>query len=133
MLPSEEMTQFPCSFRRIATLAPSICFSCAAVSSCPDPDRANVCRKRVREAKWFPLGLAKAALRPTSAYFKESSMLRFIGSLSRDERGVSSLEYAILAGIVVVALVSVGTVIQSNTNGIPSLFTALMNKITGAI
>lgn len=60
-------------------------------------------------------------------------MLRFIGSLSRDERGVSSLEYAILAGIVVVALVSVGTVIQSNTNGIPSLFTALMNKITGAI
>ncbi|MEX3956796.1 Flp family type IVb pilin [Trinickia sp. EG282A] len=60
-------------------------------------------------------------------------MLRFIGSLSRDERGVSSLEYAILAGIVVVALVSVGTVIQSNTTGIPSLFTALMNKITGAI
>lgn len=60
-------------------------------------------------------------------------MLRFIGSLSRDERGVSSLEYAILAGIVVVALVSVGTVIQSNQNGIPSLFTALMNKITGAI
>ncbi|PMS32773.1 pilus assembly protein Flp/PilA [Trinickia symbiotica] len=60
-------------------------------------------------------------------------MLRFISSLSRDERGVSSLEYAILAGIVVVALVSVGTVIQSGTSGIPSLFTALMTKITGAI
>ncbi len=60
-------------------------------------------------------------------------MLRFIGSLSRDERGVSSLEYAILAGIVVVALISVGTVIQSNTTGIPSLFSTLMTKITGAM
>lgn len=55
-------------------------------------------------------------------------MLRFIMSLSRDERGVSALEYAILAAIVVAALVSVGTVF-SGANGLEALFTTLFTKI----
>jgi len=33
-------------------------------------------------------------------------MLRFIRSLSRDERGVSALEYAVLAGIIIAAVVA---------------------------
>lgn len=59
-------------------------------------------------------------------------MLHFIRSLSRDERGVSALEYAILAGIIVSALVVVGVFLSGN-NGLPSLFTALMGRITGQI
>ena len=53
--------------------------------------------------------------------------------LSRDERGVSALEYAILAGIIVTALVAAGLVLSSTTSGLPSLFTSLMTKITSQI
>jgi pilus assembly protein Flp/PilA len=56
-------------------------------------------------------------------------MLQFIKSLSRDERGVTALEYALLAGIVVVALVAVGAIF---TPGLESIFTNLINKITSA-
>jgi pilus assembly protein Flp/PilA len=59
-------------------------------------------------------------------------MLRFIRSLSRDERGVSALEYAVLAGIIVAALVTVGTLL-SGSSGLQSVFTALINKATSAI
>ena len=60
-------------------------------------------------------------------------MLHFIRSLSRDERGVSALEYAILAGIVVAALVVAGAALSNANTGLPSLFNALMVKITGQI
>ena len=60
-------------------------------------------------------------------------MLTFLRSLSRDERGVSSLEYAILAGIIVAALVTAGTYLTSTTSGLPSLFSTLMAKITAAL
>ncbi|MCA3888006.1 MAG: Flp family type IVb pilin, partial [Burkholderia sp.] len=40
-------------------------------------------------------------------------MLQYVKSLLRDERGVSSLEYAVLAGIVVVALAAVGVILSS--------------------
>jgi len=53
-------------------------------------------------------------------------MLRFIMSLSRDERGVSALEYAILAAIVVSALVALGTVFSSH---LTTVFTDLLNNI----
>lgn len=56
-------------------------------------------------------------------------MLRFIRSLSRDERGVSALEYAVLAGIVVVAVVAAGSVL-SGDGGLSSVFSSLMSKIT---
>lgn len=59
-------------------------------------------------------------------------MLRFIRSLSRDERGVSALEYAVLAGIVVTAVVAAGLVLNG-ANGLPALFTTLMTTIKAQI
>ena len=56
-------------------------------------------------------------------------MLQFIKSLSRDERGVTALEYAVLAGIVVVALVAVGVIF---TPGMTGIFQNLVNKATSA-
>lgn len=60
-------------------------------------------------------------------------MLQFIKSLSHDERGVTALEYAVLAAIVVVAVVAAGTILSSTSNGLPSLFTSLMNTISSHI
>ena len=60
-------------------------------------------------------------------------MLRFIMSLSRDERGVSALEYAILAAIIVTALVAVGTAFSDTTTGLPGLFTTLLAKVKSQI
>ncbi|HDR8941729.1 Flp family type IVb pilin [Burkholderia vietnamiensis] len=59
-------------------------------------------------------------------------MLQYVKTLLRDERGVSSLEYAVLAGIVVVALVAVGTVL-SGSSGLSSIFTTLINKVSSLI
>ncbi|MCG5075278.1 Flp family type IVb pilin [Paraburkholderia tagetis] len=59
-------------------------------------------------------------------------MLRFIRSLSRDERGVSSLEYAVLGGIIVAVLVALGTYL-SGAGGFQAVFTALLNQATTAI
>jgi pilus assembly protein Flp/PilA len=58
-------------------------------------------------------------------------MLRFIMSLSRDERGVSALEYAILAAIIVSALVAVGTAMSDTTTGLPGLFSSLIANVKG--
>ncbi|MGV2291772.1 Flp family type IVb pilin [Trinickia violacea] len=60
-------------------------------------------------------------------------MLQFIKALARDERGVSALEYAVLAGIVVVAVAAVGAILSSTSSGLPSIFTSLMSKIAGLI
>ena len=60
-------------------------------------------------------------------------MLRFIKSLSRDERGVSALEYAILAAIVVAALVTVGSALSNTTTGLPGIFNSLLSTIKAAI
>ncbi|HEY3540482.1 MAG TPA: Flp family type IVb pilin [Trinickia sp.] len=62
-------------------------------------------------------------------------MLRFIMSLSRDERGVSALEYAILAAIVVSALVAVGTVMTGtdSSTGLQGLFNSLLSTIKGKL
>lgn len=59
-------------------------------------------------------------------------MLRFIRSLSRDERGVSALEYAVLAGIVVTAVVAAGAVLNGGS-GLASLFTTLMATIKAQV
>jgi pilus assembly protein Flp/PilA len=60
-------------------------------------------------------------------------MLQFIKALSNDERGVSALEYAVLAGIVVVALAAVGSILSSTSSGLPSIFTSLMSKVAGLV
>ncbi|HDR8928730.1 TPA: Flp family type IVb pilin [Burkholderia vietnamiensis] len=59
-------------------------------------------------------------------------MLQYVKTLLRDERGVSSLEYAVLAGIVVVALAAVGTVL-SGSSGLSSIFTTLINNVSSLI
>jgi pilus assembly protein Flp/PilA len=56
-------------------------------------------------------------------------MLQSIKSLSRDERGVSALEYAVLAGVVVVAVVAAGVLLNTGLSGV---FTNLINKVTAA-
>jgi pilus assembly protein Flp/PilA len=56
-------------------------------------------------------------------------MYTFLNAFVRNERGVSALEYAIMAGIVVVALTAVGTTFSTSLQG---LFTALFTKITNA-
>ena len=56
-------------------------------------------------------------------------MLQYIKSLSRDERGVSALEYAVLAGVIVVAVVAVGVTFGPALTGI---FTNLTTKVTNA-
>ena len=59
-------------------------------------------------------------------------MRNFLHNLQRDERGVSSMEYAVLAGIIVVAVVAAGAVLSDTTNGLPGLFTNLINKVNTA-
>ncbi|WP_442808642.1 Flp family type IVb pilin [Trinickia soli] len=59
-------------------------------------------------------------------------MLSFLRSLRRDDRGVSSMEYAVLAGIIVIAVVAAGTVLSDTTNGIPGLFTKLLTTVNTA-
>jgi pilus assembly protein Flp/PilA len=60
-------------------------------------------------------------------------MRNFINQLWRDERGVSALEYAILAAIVVSAVVAAGLVLGNTTTGLPGIFTTLMTTISGKI
>jgi pilus assembly protein Flp/PilA len=59
-------------------------------------------------------------------------MFNFLRTLKRDERGVSSMEYAVLAGIIVVAIVAVGTIVEDGSTGIPGLFKNLMTRISTA-
>lgn len=60
-------------------------------------------------------------------------MREFLKALARDERGVSALEYAVLAGVVVVAVAAVGAILSSTSSGLPSIFTSLLSKIAGLI
>ncbi len=56
-------------------------------------------------------------------------MSKFLKAFVRDERGVSAMEYAILAGIIVVALTAVSATF---TSSVSSMFTNLFTKITNA-
>jgi len=58
------------------------------------------------------------------------NMRQFLKFFQRDERGVTALEYAILAGIIVVALVAVGTTFSTN---LQAIFTALTTKVSTTI
>ncbi|HZZ10881.1 MAG TPA: Flp family type IVb pilin [Paraburkholderia sp.] len=52
---------------------------------------------------------------------------------ARDERGVSAMEYAVLAGIVVLAVAAAGTLLSDSTNGLPGMFTKLLNNVNTVI
>lgn len=56
-------------------------------------------------------------------------MTKFFKKFVRDERGVSAMEYAILAGIVAVALGAMAATFSSN---IQSWFTGLNTRVTTA-
>ena len=56
-------------------------------------------------------------------------MQKLLKAFVRDERGVSAMEYAILAGIVVVALTLVGSTFSTNLSDI---FTNLTTKFKSA-
>jgi pilus assembly protein Flp/PilA len=55
--------------------------------------------------------------------------MKFFKWFVRDDRGVSAMEYAILAGIVAVALAAITT--QFNT-GVVNMFTKMFTSITTA-
>ncbi|WP_206951721.1 Flp family type IVb pilin [Trinickia acidisoli] len=59
-------------------------------------------------------------------------LLQSLQGLQRDELGVSSMEYAVLAGIIVVAVVAAGSVLSNTTNGLPGLFTNLLTTVNAA-
>lgn len=56
-------------------------------------------------------------------------MQKLLKAFVRDDRGVSALEYAILAGIVVVALTAVGTAFSTN---LQTVFSNLTTKVQNA-
>ncbi|CAN7393504.1 Flp family type IVb pilin [Caballeronia sp. LjRoot29] len=56
-------------------------------------------------------------------------MRKFISFFVRDERGVSAMEYAVLAGIVAVALGGVGVAFGNNvTTMFNNMFTAITTQ-----
>jgi pilus assembly protein Flp/PilA len=56
-------------------------------------------------------------------------MRKIFKAFVRDERGVSAMEYAVLAGIIIVALVGVTSTFNS---GILSAFSTLFTKVSSA-
>ncbi|SAK61741.1 Flp/Fap pilin component [Caballeronia temeraria] len=59
-------------------------------------------------------------------------MQKLLKAFVRDERGVSAMEYAILAGIVVVALVAVGSAFSTNMQDIFSNLTTKVKSAAGS-
>ena len=56
-------------------------------------------------------------------------MLTFLKKLRRDERGVSALEYAILAAVILAAVLTVA----GNSGSIKSLFANMKTQIDSAV
>lgn len=54
-------------------------------------------------------------------------MSKFLKAFARDERGVSAMEYAVLAGIVVLALAGVGTTFKGQVS---TMFSKLFSNAT---
>jgi pilus assembly protein Flp/PilA len=54
-------------------------------------------------------------------------MRKLFKAFVRDERGVSAMEYAVLAGVIVVALAGMSTVFSSSLS---TMFTAMFAKVT---
>jgi pilus assembly protein Flp/PilA len=59
-------------------------------------------------------------------------MRKLLKAFVRDERGVSAMEYAVLAGIIAVALTAVGTTFSGSLQTLfTNMFTAANNAQTG--
>jgi len=57
-------------------------------------------------------------------------MSKFVKRFVRDERGVSAMEYAVLAGIIVIALVAVSGTFNTQLS---RMFTNLFQKVNTAV
>lgn len=79
------------------------------------------------------MGTANPSRGTERIYVWESIMLKIINKIRRDERGVSALEYAILAAIVVGAVAAGGAFLSNSSTGLPGLFSQLMSKISGKV
>jgi pilus assembly protein Flp/PilA len=64
--------------------------------------------------------------------FSGKQMSKFLKAFIRDERGVSALEYAILAGIIVVALTAVGSAFSTNLQAVFSNLTTKVQNAAGS-
>jgi len=60
----------------------------------------------------------------------ESKMVKLFNKVWRDERGVSALEYAVLAAVVIAAVITAGAELST---GLTSVFTSIMTKLTNAV
>jgi pilus assembly protein Flp/PilA len=80
---------------------------------------------------WDAAGYTRFLAFPGESFypFSGKQMSKFLKAFVRDERGVSAMEYAILAGIIVVALTAVSA---SFTTGVGTMFSNLFTKITNA-
>src|ERR1700733_11122818 len=69
---------------------------------------------------WDAAGYTRFLAFPGESFypFSGKQMSKFIKAFVRDERGVSAMEYAILAGIVVVALTLVGSSFSTNLQAV---------------
>ena len=56
-------------------------------------------------------------------------MRKLMKAFVSDERGVSAMEYAVLAGIVVLAL---GAMASTFSNSVSSMFSSLFSKVSSA-
>ncbi|WP_250440720.1 Flp family type IVb pilin [Caballeronia sp. AZ1_KS37] len=56
-------------------------------------------------------------------------MRKLMKAFVRDERGVSAMEYAVLAGIVVLAL---GAMASTFSTSVSSMFSSLFSKVSSA-
>ncbi|QBR01248.1 Flp family type IVb pilin [Paraburkholderia pallida] len=57
-------------------------------------------------------------------------MIKLINKVWRDERGVSALEYAILAGCVVTAVAAAGAILSgTGTYSLKTIFTNIMQTV----
>ncbi len=56
-------------------------------------------------------------------------MRKLFKAFVRDERGVSAMEYAVLAGIVVIALGAMASVFSTN---VATMFTGLFHQVTNS-
>ncbi len=57
-----------------------------------------------------------------------SSIRNFVSRIRRDERGLTAVEYAVLGGIVVAAILAIGSTFQSDLSG---AFTSLFDRTPG--
>lgn len=60
-------------------------------------------------------------------------MIKLVNRVLRDERGVSAIEYAVLLGVVVVAVAAAGAVLTTGSYSFSTIYTTLMTKVSTTV